>query len=200
MNVVRYQVFALALISVLAVAACGAPIPTGKLQGVVIENPTEKPEFTLTDTEGNPYDFAAETEGKVALLYFGYTYCPDICPTHMAQIAEVLEQYPQLERNVQVVFVSVDPDRDSPERLHEYIKAFHPSFVGLVGTPEELEAAQKAANVPVATIEGEPPDYAINHAAWVIAYAPDGLNHSIYPFGTRQSQWNNDLRILADMG
>ena len=188
-----------ALISALALVACSPAVPTGQLQGVVIENPTAKPDFTLTDTEGNPYDFAAETEGKVALLYFGYTTCPDICPVHMAQIAEVIEQFPSLAREIQVVFVTVDPDRDPPDKLADYLHSFHPSFVGLTGTPEELEAAQKAANVPVATFEGEPPDYAVNHAAWVIAYAPDGLNHSIYQSGTRQSQWNNDLRILAEI-
>ena len=188
-----------ALISALALVACSPAVPTGQLQGVVIENPTAKPDFTLTDTEGNPYDFAAETEGKVALLYFGYTTCPDICPVHMAQIAEVIEQFPSLAREIQVVFVTVDPDRDPPDKLADYLPTFHPSFVGLTGTPEELEAAQKAPNVPVATFEGEPPDYAVNHAAWVIAYAPDGLNHSIYPSGTRQSQWNNDLRILAEI-
>ncbi|HEX6947569.1 MAG TPA: SCO family protein [Acidimicrobiia bacterium] len=196
----RHRALILALISVLAVAACRAPVTTDQLQGVKVENPTPKPEFTLTDTEGSPYDFAEETEGKVALLYFGYTSCPDICPTHMAQIAEVLEQYPQLEREVEVVFVTVDPERDTPERLRQYLDSFHPSFVGLTGTPEELEAAQRAANVPVATFDGEGPDYTVNHAAYVIAYAPDGLSHSIYPFGTRQAQWNNDLRVLAEMG
>ena len=181
-------------------SACSAAVPTGKLQGVVVENPTPKPSFTLTDTEGNPYDFVKETEGKVALLYFGYTTCPDICPVHMAQIAEVIEQYPQLSREIEVVFVTVDPDRDPPETLRRYLSNFNPNFTGLTGTPEELEAAQLAANVPVATFDGDGPDYAVNHAAWVIAYAPDGLNHAIYPFGTRQSQWNNDLRILAEMG
>lgn len=187
------------LIAALALAACNAAVPTGELQGVVVENPVPKPSFTLTDTEGNPYDFAEETEGKVALLYFGFTTCPDICPVHMAQIAEVITQYPQLEREIEVVFVTVDPDRDPPDKLRDYLRSFHPSFVGLTGTPEELEAAQKAANVPVATFVGDPPDYNVNHAAWVIAYAPDGFNHSIYPSGIRQSQWNNDLRILAEM-
>lgn len=180
-------------------AACSAAVPTDKLQGVVVENPTPKPSFTLTDTEGKPYDFAEKTEDKVALLYFGYTTCPDICPVHMAQIAEVIEQYPQLSREIEVVFVTVDPDRDPPETLRNYLSSFNPNFVGLTGTPEELEAAQVAANVPVATFDGDGPDYTVNHAAWVIAYAPDGLNHAIYPFGTRQTQWNNDLRILAGM-
>lgn len=179
--------------------ACSAAVPTDKLQGVVVENPTPKPSFTLTDTEGNPYDFVEETEGKVALLYFGYTTCPDICPVHLAQIAEVIEQYPQLSRELEMVFVTVDPDRDPPEQLRRYLSNFNPNFVGLTGTPEELEAAQVAANVPVATFDGDGPDYAVNHAAWVIAYGPDGLNHAIYPFGTRQSQWNNDLRLLAEM-
>ncbi|MFO7299261.1 MAG: SCO family protein [Actinomycetes bacterium] len=195
----RLRVFALVVVAVLALAACGAPVPTSQLQGVTIENPVPKPSFTLTDMYGEPYDFAAETEGKVALLFFGYTYCPDICPTHMAQVSEVLEQYPDLARKVQLVFVSVDPDRDTPERLQQWVGGFHPSFVGLTGTPGELEAAQKAANVPVAYKEGEEENYTVAHAGWVIAYAPDGLSYSIYPNGTRQTQWVNDLKILAEM-
>jgi protein SCO1 len=187
------------MVSALILAACGAGVPTAELQGVVVENPTPKPSFVLTDTEGNPYDFAERTEGKVALLYFGYTTCPDICPVHMAQIAEVIKQYPQLSREIEVVFVTVDPDRDTPEILGSYVSNFHPSFVGLTGTPAELEEAQRVANVPIATFEGDGPNYSVNHAAWVIAYAPDGLNHAIYPFGTRQSQWNNDIRVLAAM-
>ena len=77
---------------------------------------------------------------------------------------------------------------------------FDTRFVGLTGTPEELKAAQEAAGVPPATITGDGEDYTVDHAGWVLAYSPDGLNHAIYPFGTRQTQWNNDLPILAALG
>lgn len=166
----------------------------------MIDPPQPKPTFTLTDTEGEPYEFASSTEGKLTLLYFGYLNCPDICPVHLAQIAETFDRLPDVAREAEVVFVSVDPDRDSPEEIREFLDNFDSRFVGLTGTPEELEAAQIAVGVPPAVYVGEGDDYTVNHAGWVIAYAPDGMNHSIYPFGVRQSEWNNDLQVLAGIG
>jgi protein SCO1 len=184
----------------LVLVACGRDVSTDDLQGVLIDPAQPKPEFVLTDTEGQPYDFTAETEGKLTLLYFGYLNCPDICPVHLAQIAETFDQHPDVARDAEVVFVSVDPDRDSPEQIRDFLDNFDSRFVGLTGTLEELEAAQKAANVPVAVFVGDGEDYTVNHAGQVIAFAPDGLNHSVYPFGVRQSQWANDLQILDEMG
>ena len=182
------------------IVACGRDVSSGELQGVVVDPPTEKPSFTLTDTDGEPYRFDTETDGQLSLLYFGYLNCPDVCPVHLAQIAEVFDSMPDVARETEVVFVSVDPQRDSPEEIREFLDRFDTRFVGLTGTPEELKAAQEAAGVPPATITGEGEDYTVDHAGWVLAYSPDGLNHAIYPFGTRQTQWNNDLPILAALG
>lgn len=191
----------LALLLVLGtVVSCARDLSTESLQGVVIEDPTPKPSFTLTDTENQPYDFVTETEGKLTLLYFGYLNCPDICPVHLAQIAEVFDREPEVARATEVVFVSVDPDRDSPEAIRKFLDRFDTDFVGLTGTREELNAAQNAAGVPPAILVGDGEDYTVDHAGWVLAYAPDGLNHAIYPFGVRQSEWANDLRILVEMG
>lgn len=187
------------LLAVGALVSCARDLSTEALQGVVIENPSPKPSFTLTDTENHPYDFAAETEGKLTLLYFGYLNCPDICPVHLAQIAEVFDREPEVARDTEVVFVSVDPDRDSPEAIRRFLDNFDSDFVGLTGTREELNAAQTAAGVPPAILVGEGDDYTVDHAGWVIAYAADGLNHAIYPFGVRQSEWANDLKILAEI-
>jgi protein SCO1/2 len=190
----------LALVSIaILVAACGRDVSTDDLQGVPIDPAQPKPEFVLTDTSGQPYNFAAETEGKLTLLYFGYLNCPDICPVHLAQIAETFDQLPDVARDAEVVFVSVDPNRDSPDEIRAFLDNFDSRFVGLTGTLDELEAAQTAANVPVAQFVGDGEDYTVNHAAHVIAFAPDGMNHSVYPFGVRQSQWDNDLRILSEM-
>ena len=183
----------------MAVAGCAGDLATGDLQGVVIEEPMPKPDFTLTDTEGEPFDFASETEGRLTLLYFGYLNCPDICPVHLAQIAEVFDREPEVARATDVVFVSVDPDRDSPEAIRDFLDRFDPEFIGLTGTREELDAAQSAAGVQEAVLVGDGDDYTVDHAGWVIAYAADGLNHAIYPFGVRQSEWVNDLKILAEI-
>lgn len=184
----------------LFVSSCGANVTSRDLQGVVVDPPKEKPSFVLTDTDGMPYDFVERTEGKTTLLYFGYLSCPDICPVHLAQIAEVFDSVPSLARDVEVVFVSVDPDRDSRQEIRVFLDAFDSRFVGLTGTVTELETAQTAAGVPKAVFVGDGDDYTVDHAGWVIAFGPDGLNHSIYPFGTRQSEWSNDLQILVGTG
>ena len=185
------------LVTALLLAACGRSVASGELQGDVVDPPRPKPSFTLTDTSGERYEFAAETQGKLALLYFGYVNCPDICPVHLAQIAEVFDQLSEVARETEVVFVSVDPDRDSPDEIRAFLDNIDSRFIGLTGTRAELDTAQNEAGVPPAIIEGDGDDYTVDHAGWVIAYAPDGLEHANYPFGTRQSTWANDLQVLA---
>lgn len=161
-----------------------------------------KPNIVLTDTNGESFDLVRDTEGAVTFLYFGYTFCPDICPVHMAQLSEILAQ-PDSPKNVKVVFVTVDPARDTPEVLRSYLDKFNKSFIGLTGTPEELEEAQLMAGLMPAVVDepnpNDPNDYTVGHAAQVLAYAPNGLNYTQYPFGTRQSQFAHDLPILASL-
>ncbi|MDF1595646.1 MAG: SCO family protein [Acidimicrobiia bacterium] len=191
-------IFALVLGTVLG--ACeGAVIPAvGQLEGVVLQTPTPKAAFSLTDTSGRLYDFSLETDGRLTFLYFGYSNCPDICPVHLAQLAEVFDQLPDVRRNSTVVFVTVDPERDTPEAIRAFLDAFSSDFVGLTGSPEELEAAQRAAGVPPAVKEGDGEKYTMGHAGQVLVYTPDGFGYSVYPFGTRQSDWIHDLPILLE--
>jgi protein SCO1/2 len=168
--------------------------------GTLLGQPTEKPEFTLTDTGGNPYDFSRETEGFVTLLYFGYTSCPDVCPLHMANLAAVLQQVSgEVEAKVKVVFVTTDPQRDTPQVIRKWLDNFDVTFVGLTGTPTQIAAAEQAARVPEAVLE--PPSaggYKVGHASQVIAYTLDDEAHVIYPFGIRQADWARDLpRLVA---
>lgn len=186
----------LVLVCVLA-AACDGGAAASELEGVTVTERTPKPELILTDTAGDTYDFAAETEDKVTLLYFGYTHCPDICPVHLAQIAESFDQLPTVAAETEVVFVSVDPERDTPEVIRSFLDNFDRRFVGLTGTPEELQAAQEAVGVVPAFVDGDEDDYTIQHAGQVFAWAPDGLLYAEYPFGTRQQTWVNDLELLA---
>lgn len=195
----RWSTLALVVVAALAVSACRGGSATGELQGTVLDVPQQKEGFVLTDTDGEPYDFLERTEGKLTLIYFGYTECPDVCPVHLAQIAEVLDQHSEIARESEVIFVSVDPDRDTFADIREFLDHFDTDFVGLTGTHEELEAAQEAVGVPPARVFGEGDEYTVDHAGWVVAYAPDGLSYSIYPFGTRQSQWDNDLQTLASI-
>lgn len=171
-------------------------------RGVMLTTPLEKPAFTLTDFNGEPFDFAARTAGKVGLLFFGYTHCPDVCPLHMANIAAVLKQMPHEERSqIVTVFVTTDPERDTPERLREWLGAFDPSFVGLTGTPEELAHVQQLFGLREAFREYLPQadssNYYVAHAAQVYAFARDGRAYLVYPFGIRQEDWAHDLPKLA---
>lgn len=182
------------------VACAGsAPPRPGELQGTVLPEPMPRPGFVLTTTRGLPFDFRAETHGTFTLLFFGYTHCPDICPVHMANIAAVLQKLPpQLARQVTVVMVTVDPERDTPERLRAWLDGFDRSFIGLTGTLESINAAQRSLNLPPAVRQGEGPDYLVGHAAYVIAFTPDDSARVLYPSGTRQSDWAHDLPILLE--
>lgn len=157
-----------------------------------------KPEFVLTDTSGRSFDFRAETAGKLTLLYFGYTYCPDVCSVQLAQIASVLNTLPAVDRDTVVVFVTVDPERDTPEIIRAFLDKFDSTFVGLTGSVSDVAAAQLAAGLPVASKLGDPPDYAMSHSGAVLAFAPDGFAYTQYPFGTRQTQWAHDLPKLLE--
>lgn len=194
------------LAAVLAAGACGPdatePEGSGRFQGVEVLAPSPRPQFTLTDTSGRPFDFGAETAGMITFLYFGYTSCPDICPVHLANIDNALQVRPDLAVRTRVVMVTVDPARDTPEVLRAYLDRFDPRFVGLVGTPEEVEAAQRAAGVAVAVAEVDEngtPNGLVGHAAQVLGYGPDDLLHVAFPFGTRASAYAHDLAVLADL-
>lgn len=188
----------LLIIAIASASGCGgAAVPQeGVLEGVELDQPSTKPSFVLTDTSGQSFDFWSATKGRLTFLYFGYTFCPDICPVHLAQLAEVFERLPEVRRNSTVVFVTVDPERDNPAVIRSFLDAFSSEFVGLTGSPMELQLAQEAAGVPPAVKEGAGDDYTMAHAGQVLVYAPDGRGYSVYPFGTRQSEWMHDLPIL----
>jgi protein SCO1 len=170
---------------------------SGGWRGAVLGAAQPRPEFTLTDTAGRPYDFAAETRGRLTLLFFGYTSCPDVCPIHMATLAGALRE-PGLPRPT-VVFVTTDPERDTPAHLRDWLDGFSPDFVGLRGTRDQIRAAEVAAQVaPSMRATGDGDDYEVGHAAQVIAYTPDDQAHVVYPFGVRREDWLADLPRLMD--
>lgn len=166
----------------------------------LLDEPLERPTFVLSSIDGEPFEFAARTEGKTALLFFGFLNCPDICPIHLSTIASALREMPAEEREqVMTVFVTVDPDRDTPEAVRAYLDRFDPAFIGLTGTHEELAAAQRSVNLPVAEL-GEPDadgNYDVGHAAVVIAFEPDGPARRVYPFGATQEDWKRDLPAMV---
>ncbi len=200
--ILRKSTLAAALAAVvLSVASCGSDSPRpGELHGAVLSAPLPKADFTLTNTAGEPFAFREETQGYVTLLFFGYTSCPDICPVHMANIAAVLRRLPpQTASRVKVVMVTVDPERDTPERLRSWLNAFDPSFVGLTGSVEEVNGILRSMMLPPAVKQGEgETDYLVGHTARVIAFTTDNRAHVTYPSGTRQVDWAHDLPLLVE--
>jgi protein SCO1/2 len=197
-----------AAIAVLA-AACSsgaaAPQPSelhdkptgGRYQGFGLIPPQPRPSFTLTDTSGKPYAFGRATAGKPTLLYFGYTHCPDVCPTTMADIGQALRTVPSdIQRRTQVVFVTTDVKRDTGPVLAAWLAHFDTNlpnrFVGLTGTQAQIDAAQAAAHVQLAEDEGQ------QHSAEVLLYGSDDYARVQYLQSTNEAdQMGHDLPLVA---
>jgi len=171
---------------------------TDTYRGGLVTPPLPKPAFVLTDTSGAAFDFRHETEGYVTLLFFGYTYCPDQCPMHMANLSAALKQLPAgVADQVKLVFVTTDPARDSPAVLRRWLDLFDRHFTGLTGTDRAVEAVERAAGVPLAVKTGVAGrNYAVSHANFVLAYSKDNLAHVIYPGGISKDDWVHDLPRL----
>lgn len=172
-------------------------------RGVQLATPIEMPAATLEATDGASYDLRAETRGKVALLFFGYTRCPDVCPVHMANLAAVLADLGWDARDrIEVVFVTTDPARDTPERIRAWLDRFSPAFVGLRGAPGDVADLQGRLNLAASVRQPDPDGegYLVGHASQVVAFTADGMARVVYPFGTRQADWRHDLPLLLAAG
>jgi protein SCO1/2 len=173
----RHAMLRLASLSLLlALGACqGQPEPAADppLAGATIGG-----DFALVDQNGKPRTWK-DFRGKYAVVYFGYTYCPDVCPTDMQRTAQGLRQFaknaPGLAAKVQHIFISVDPERDTPEVVGEFASAFGKDIVALTGTPEQVAAAAKAFRVPYGKGKVEEGGaYLVDHMNIVYLFGPAG--------------------------
>ncbi len=173
---------------------------TGPYQGFGLQPPQPRPSFTLIDTEGKPYSFGQLTAGHPTLLYFGYTHCPDICPTTMADIGQAIRAVPAaLRQQVDVVFVTTDVKRDTGPVMAAWLAHFDTglpdNFVGLTGTQAQIDAAQAAAHIPLAEDDGQ------QHSAAVLLYGADDYAHVEYLQSDNESaQIAHDLPLVAGHG
>ncbi|MGY1814400.1 SCO family protein [Blastococcus sp. SYSU D00820] len=169
--------------------------PDDTYAGVDLPDPYQRPSFTLTDTTGAPYDFAAETAGRLTLLFFGYTSCPDICPSTMSDVRLALRRMdPQVAAQVQVVFVTTDPATDTPAVLAEYLHRFDQdtpvTFTGLTGDQGAIDRAQLSAGVPLAEDDGR------LHSSLLLLYGADDLAHVAFA-GNSADDIAGDLALVA---
>lgn len=170
---------------------------TGPYQGFGLVPPLPRPSFTLTDTDGRPFAFGARTVGRPTLLYFGYTRCPDVCPTTMLDIRNALLGLPTgLRSEVGVVFVSTDVKHDTGPVISAWLDKFDTGlpnrFVGLHGSQVQIDTAQAAAHVQLAEDEGQ------QHAAEVLLYGSDDYARVQFLQNTNQAeQIAHDLPLVA---
>ena len=179
--------------------------PAVRYMGALAAPPLPKPDLVLTDTNGEPFDFLAETEGYLTLLYLGYTHCPDICPTHMLHLDKVLEAMdPALVERVRVVFITTDPERDDAAAIRRWLDLFDANFIGLTIEEDTLSSLLTFLGMPQVVKrdigEGR---YTVNHATYLIAYTSDNLGHIVYPFlqgGALREIMAHDLPLLIEHG
>lgn len=134
--------------------------------------------FTLENTDGKTVKWS-DFDGKYRIVYFGYAYCPDICPTDVQRMTKGLDDFakqePERAKRVQPIFISVDPERDTPEVIAQFTKAFSDRLIGLTGTPEQIESAAKTFRVYYSRGEDTPGGgYLVNHTAITYLFDPDG--------------------------
>ena len=152
--------------------------------------------FSLTDHNGKPRTLQ-DFKGKVVVLFFGYTQCPDVCPTTMAEMATVMKELGPSSKDVQVLFVTLDPERDTQELLAAYVPAFHPSFIGLRGDKEATARTAKEFKVFYAKVPGtEPGSYTVDHTAGSYVFDRDGKLRLFVRHGQGPGPLTADLRQL----
>jgi len=142
--------------------------------------------FTLVDHEGRTRT-DTEYHGRFLLIYFGYTYCPDICPTGLQTMSQALDSLGAKAENVQPLFISIDPGRDRPEVLKDYVSHFHPDLIGLTGSEAQIRAVAKAYRVhrrKVVLSQDDPEDYLVDHSSITHLIGPDGKFLTLFPHGT----------------
>jgi protein SCO1/2 len=160
--------------------------------GTVIQSPEPSYDFTLESASG-PVSLS-DFRGKVVVLYFGYTFCPDVCPTTMTDLAEAMRLLGTKANDVQVIMVSVDPERDTPGSMEAYVHAFDPAFIGLAGTPEQIAATAAKYGVFYSKQPGsDATGYLIAHTATVMVIDGEGRLKLLEDFGTSPRDISADL-------
>lgn len=184
-------------------AGCDRPggadaAPPSKLafKGVDITGANYASRLNLPDADGKPRSLD-DFKGKVTVIFFGFTHCPDVCPTTMAEIAQVKQALGAEGDRLQGVFVTVDPERDTPDMLRTYVTAFDPSFVALRGTPEQTQAAAKDFRIFYAKSPGKTAEsYTIDHTAGAFIFDPQGRVRVFSRYGAGPQALADDVKAL----
>jgi protein SCO1/2 len=213
----------LAILTTLILAGCGSnaspntdvPVtmksPETGFHGTLLDPPPPRPDLTLHNTDGQPFDLRERPTDEVTVLFFGYTHCPDVCPTTMADLAQARHLLPEVARErVQVVFVTEDPQRDTPPVVRRWLDGFDSDFIGLIGGNSQTERILAELHLPESKRNPAPSprvshpddghqhpgDYGVDHAGMVYAFGPSET--LLYTGGTTPREYAEDLGKMLD--
>jgi protein SCO1/2 len=190
---------ALALITLSLLAGCGdkpGGAPKLAFQGTDLSDASFGRQFALTDHTGKPRTLA-DFRGKVVIMFFGYTQCPDVCPTTMAEMSALLNQLGPQAEQVQVLFITIDPERDTQQLLAQYVPAFDKRFLGLYGSAEQTAAVGKEFKVIYNKVPGSTPgSYTMDHTAASYVFDKNGKLRLLLRPGQPPSTTLHDLKLL----
>jgi protein SCO1/2 len=175
--------------------------PPSDLHAATLGIPIREPDLTLTGKTGRPVDLREATKGKLTLVYFGYTHCPDVCPTTMADLAGALRLLTPAQRaRIAVVFITTDPWRDTSKVIKSWLSSFDSSFIGLTGDYAKIQAAAKSVGIVLERPSRTSGDYEVGHGAEVLPFGTDHLAHVVYTAGVSSRDFAADLpKLLARM-
>jgi protein SCO1/2 len=203
-NARRWQIFGLAflggllLIGGLALATWMLAPRQVKFHGTVVDSTRPAANFTLTTAGGRRVSLS-DFRGKVVLLFFGFRFCPDICPTTLFELKQMMQALGPDADRVQVLMVTIDPERDTPELIQEHVSRYDPRFIGLSGTPDEIAAAATPFGIYYAREPGSSnTEYLMTHTASVTAVDKNGYVRVIFPFGMARDDLIADVKALLD--
>lgn len=196
-RVIQVGLGLLVLIGVVMAAVLLFP-QTESFRGTLYDPALPAPEIELAQDNGSSFRLS-EMQGNVVLLFFGYASCPDVCPTTLSELRKVNEELGNAASQVKVVFVTVDPERDTPEKIQKYVSIFNPSFIGLSGSLDKLEPIWKNYGVyrEVEKVSASAAGYLVNHTARVYLIDRDGNLRLSYSYGTPTEEIVHDLKILV---
>lgn len=180
----------------LGLAACSKTEPPPKLNGVDISSSGFGKDWSMPNSEGGTSTLA-DFKGKVTYVFFGFAQCPDVCPTTMLEMADVKSQLGEQADQFQVLFVTVDPERDTPEVMRAYLDSFDPKAIALIGNAEQTKAMAQNFRVTYEKVAGPSPEaYTMNHTAGGFVYDPQTKMRLYLPYGTDAQAIAADVRAL----
>jgi len=189
-------VFAFCISLISNVAAENAATESKELKSGVFDPPRMAPEFSLPSSVDSQFTLS-EQRGKILVLGFGFSHCPNVCPMTLANLAQAYKNLGALADQVQVVYMTVDPERDTPVRLREYLANFNSHFIGVTGSAEELAALRQSYGIIAKKeVHKSGGTYEVHHSSYLYLIDRDGLLRALVPFGKSADDITHDIKIL----